>query len=79
MLRDLRYAVEDAIKAKSGPTIDDLDNIISMYHKFQDSLAEIPLPKEIFIRSKTDATISQLLLIKQWEVYSRYLRSTLST
>jgi hypothetical protein len=79
MLRDLRYAIEDAIKAKSGPTLADLDTVLTMYYKFQDDLATIPFPKEITIKAKEAATISELELIKQWEVYSRFLRSTLST
>lgn len=79
MMRDLRYAIEDAIKAKSGPTPESLDNVLNMYHNFQQNLAEIPFPKEISIKTKEAAVISELQLIKQWEVYSRYLRSTLST
>jgi len=79
MVRDLRYAIEDAIKAKSGPSVGDLDTVLTMYQEFQDALAEVPFPKEITIKPKEEARVSQLELIKQWEVYSRYLRSTLST
>lgn len=79
MVRDLRYAIEDAIKAKSGPSVGDLDMVLTKYQEFQDALAEVPFPKEITIKPKEEARISQLELIKQWEVYSRYLRSTLST
>lgn len=77
-LRELRYAIEDAIKAKSGPTLDDLEDVIRMYHNFQQTLSHIPLPKEIYNRVEAEARISQLELIKHWEVYSRFLRSTLS-
>jgi hypothetical protein len=79
MVRDLRYAIEDAIKAKSGPSVGDLDMVLTKYQEFQDLLAEVPFPKEITIKPKEEARVSQLELIKQWEVYSRYLRSTLST
>jgi hypothetical protein len=78
-LRDLRYAIEDAINAKSGPTLADLDDVVKTYQQFCDTLSEIPLPKEIYRRVDEEARISTLELIKQWEVYSRYLRSTLST
>jgi hypothetical protein len=77
-LREMRYAVEDAIKAKSGPTLDDLDVVVRLYFKFQRSIAEIPLPKEIYKRVDSEAQIKNLELIKQWEVYSRFLRSTVS-
>lgn len=78
-VRELRYAIEDAIKAKEGPTLNDLDKVVSMYYHFQETLSNIPLPKEIFYRVETEARISNLELIKQWEVYSRFLRSTIST
>jgi hypothetical protein len=78
-VRELRYAIEDAIKAKEGPTLNDLDKVVSMYYHFQETLSNIPLPKEIFYRVESEARISNLELIKQWEVYSRFLRSTIST
>jgi len=78
-LRELKYLVEDAIKAKSGGTLEDLERVVLSYYSFQESLSLIPLPKEIYQRVEAKTTLRNLEIIKQWEKYSRYLRSTVST
>jgi hypothetical protein len=78
-LRELKYSLEDVMKAKKGQSLKDLDLVVNQYYQFQSTLAEIPLPKEIFERVETEARVSNLGLIKQWEKYSRFARSTRST
>jgi hypothetical protein len=78
-LRELRYLIEDAIKAKSGPTLEELELVVNNYYSLTDSLSKIPLPRELYERVEKDTPLHNLEIIKQWESYSRILRSTMST
>lgn len=78
-LRELKYSLEDVMKVKKGQTLKDLDLVVQQYYEFQSALAEIPLPKEIFERVESEARVSNLGFIKQWEKYSKFARSTRST
>jgi len=66
-------------KESSTVTLDQLEVVVKDYQEIQDSLALIPLPKEIYRRVERETRLTNLEMIKQWEVYSRVLRSTRST
>lgn len=78
-IRDLRNKIEDYIARPSGNSIDFLEQVVNDYYALQDQLTEVPLPKEIYVRVATETRLPNLELIKQWETYSRVLRSTIST
>jgi hypothetical protein len=77
-IRDLRNKIEDFIARPSENSIEFLEGVVNDYYNLQDLLAEIPLPKEIYARVDTETRLPNLELIKQWEHYSRVLRSTIS-
>jgi len=78
-IRDLKNKIEDYIARPSGESMEFLEGVVNDYYQLQDSLADVPLPKEIFQRAVTETKLSNLELIRQWEKYSRVLRSTIST
>lgn len=78
-IRELRNKIEDNIKGPSTRSLETLEAVILDYYKLQDLLADIPLPKEIYERVEKKTLLPNLELVKQWEVYSRVLRSTRST
>lgn len=78
-IRDLRNKIEDCIKSASTPSLEVLDVVVNDYYKLQDILSDIPLPKEVYERVEKKTLLPNLELVKQWEVYSRVLRSTRST
>lgn len=77
-LRDLRNTIEDNIARPSINSLEYLELVINDYYIFQDTLSNIPLPKEIFKRVESKTKLTNLEIIKQWELYTRVLRSTKS-
>lgn len=77
-IRELKESII-VLKERTQLSLDDVEGVVKDFQTIQDELSLIPLPKEIYRRVEAKTRLANLEMIKQWEVYSRVLRSTRST